>query len=345
MNLRPLLKLLIGSAFVFSSVSNATVFPLSNGYMDKIEAHRLSNNQKTAQGISYLIGYKTQQDPKKALEIFTSLAAEDHTTAQYFLAQMYLTGFGVQKDIEAGMNYLIKSASRTNPIAEETLKTIVAGKAVNLPHPFLLDEYKILSGYVTKEDPLPIVGDRAYMAYPGIYAYQYEVMGLTEFLTKASEDGNPLALNLLGDLIISDSMMSNSEKDVYQYYSKAADLGNPNAMLNLAYMLDCGKGTEKDNSKAFELMKTVSNNYDVPWIDYQIGIRLGFGIGIDANIEEAKNWYTKAISKGLDIPKKALEFLNNFDTPDKRRIIADVKKKLEEANCDARYPFLILDTK
>lgn len=62
-------------------------------------------------GEMYYFGNGTEQNYKKALECFEEVEKEEKV-AQYFLGIMYLNGYGIEKNAEKGIEYIIKSAKR-----------------------------------------------------------------------------------------------------------------------------------------------------------------------------------------------------------------------------------------
>src|SRR5260364_342265 len=61
------------------------------------------------------------------------------------------------------------------------------------------------------------------------------------------------------------------EKKCFEYYMKAAELGNAVAIVNVGNCYQNGDGVEKDEKKAFEYYKKAAD------MDYDNGI---FGVGI-----------------------------------------------------------------
>lgn len=82
-----------------------------------------------------------------------------------------------------------------------------------------------------------------------------------------------------------------------EWYTKAAEHGEPAAMHNLALMYYKGEGTTIDYSKFFEWeMKAAEADIDVAM--YNIGICYDWGVGVSKDYEKALEWYGKAYKAG-----------------------------------------------
>ena len=62
-------------------------------------------------GEMYYYGHRVNQDYTKAYECFNEIQHEEKV-AQYYLGIMYYNGDGIEKDVNKGMDYIIKSASQ-----------------------------------------------------------------------------------------------------------------------------------------------------------------------------------------------------------------------------------------
>ena len=74
-------------------------------------------------------------------------------------------------------------------------------------------------------------------------------------------------------------------------------------------MIEDGKGEEQDYNKALELFKKATE-CDCARANYHIGRFYENGLGVDADIETAKEWYQKAADNGDEDAKAALSRLD-----------------------------------
>ena len=134
--------------------------------------------------------------------------------------------------------------------------------------------------------------------------------------------------------------------EAVKWYSKAADLGDSDALCRLAGAYKYGHGVEKDMAQALQLYKkaiTIDGNVDalldlglcylkgegVPQNDshgfflmersakqgnmlaqYNMGFLYRTGRGVEINMVEALRWYHLSAAQGYE---QAIEFLNRYE--------------------------------
>ena len=81
----------------------------------------------------------------------------------------------------------------------------------------------------------------------------------------------------------------------FQYIYEAANLNYPQALYQLAFLYDTGKGTNVDKSKAFSCLKKAAEQGHNE-AQNRLGMRYITGVGIPANPTEGFLW----IKKGCD---------------------------------------------
>jgi len=84
-----------------------------------------------------------------------------------------------------------------------------------------------------------------------------------------------------------------------EYYSKAAEQSHPLALLELGHSYFSGRGVvHRDFDRAFQYYKESAIKGEISEAENCLGLMLEEGVGTRQDVEEAKNWYEKAASKG-----------------------------------------------
>jgi hypothetical protein len=145
-----------------------------------------------------------------AAKLWTPLAEEGHTIAQYNLGYMYYKGMGLKQDYAKGLLLLKKSAS---------------------------------NGYAKAEYYL----GKIYQQGLGVSKNLVEAK---DWFHKSAEKGNILALYSLGDLYYSETDGYKDYKQALKWYGKAAEKGYDEAQFMLGWMYFNGLGVKEDYSTA-----------------------------------------------------------------------------------------------
>ena len=144
-------------------------------------------------------------------------------------------------------------------------------------------------------DYLLIIGD---LYYQGKYVELNESIAF-EWFKKAAELGNKKAMNNLGVCYM---YGQGCEKDLnlaFYWYKKAAELGNKIAMNNLGLCYEDGKGCEKDLNLAFYWYKKAAELGNKIAMN-NLGLCYKYGEGCEKDLNKAFYWYKK--SAELDYP-------------------------------------------
>jgi len=83
-------------------------------------------------------------------------------------------------------------------------------------------------------------------------------------------------------------------RQAFEWYLKAANLGNPKAQNNIGIMYKCGEGVEKDEHQGCEWLLKAANQGN-PIAQYNIG----YGEGVEKENHQAFEWYLKAANQGI----------------------------------------------
>ena len=82
-----------------------------------------------------------------------------------------------------------------------------------------------------------------------------------------------------------------------EWYEKAAENGNAQAMCLLGYCYREGVGVQQDHAKAFDLTKEAAEAGNA-MAQFNLGLCYEKGLGVDADSEQSALWYEKAKANG-----------------------------------------------
>ncbi|CAI3950761.1 tetratricopeptide repeat protein [Commensalibacter communis] len=119
-----------------------------------------------------------------------------------------------------------------------------------------------------------------------------------DFVTQKANKGDAASQEVLGEIYQTGDY--GVEKDSFaakDWYEKAIQLGNVNAMNNLANMYSEGDGVPQDYAKAMELLKK-ADSLGSEYAAYNIASMYDSGEGVTKNTAKAIEWYEIATRKG-----------------------------------------------
>ena len=85
--------------------------------------------------------------------------------------------------------------------------------------------------------------------------------------------------------------------EAVRYFRLAANQGNDEARVNLAYLFQEGLGVEKDLNKAFKMYRTAAKNGNMNGM-FHAGICYEFGVGTKVDLEKAMECYSQGDEQG-----------------------------------------------
>ena len=86
-------------------------------------------------------------------------------------------------------------------------------------------------------------------------------------------------------------------KKAFEYYSKAAEMGNPMSFYSLGILYYEGLGTEQDYGKCFEnWMRSAELGYAPAY--EAVGELYRDGLSVEQNYEKAADWFHTAVEMG-----------------------------------------------
>lgn len=116
-------------------------------------------------------------------------------------------------------------------------------------------------------------------------------------------------LNKLGYKYSHGIGVSENLTKAFQYYKKAADLGNLSAINNVGYSYSHGRGVKQNDQKAFEYYKIAADKGNISAIN-NIGYMYSHGKGVAQDYNQAMAYYKQAADKGSDSAQSNLRILS-----------------------------------
>ncbi|KAF9542478.1 hypothetical protein EC957_001920 [Mortierella hygrophila] len=255
----------------------------------------------------YLTGHPQgliQSEPL-AYEWASKAARRGWSKAEYTLGHYHEVGIGVPQDLQLAKQWYLKAAARGNERALLRLLVGHVGLEVDYAHlkdallaqnennPYLL--HQLAQFHELREYGLVPDEDAAFELYAASaqvsYApAQYKLGACYEF-------------GILG--------CPRDPVQAVHWYGQGAENGHVEALLALAgFYLDgsAGSAAEQSDEEAFRYVKAAAQR-GVPKAEYITGFFLEYGLGIERNPREAKQWYHLACAKGVDSAERRLKDL------------------------------------
>lgn len=261
-------------------VASATAEIFARGEAEKdmvlaVRQYQIAANRGHAQaafqlGCCYDFGEGVAADLKKAMGLFQQAANKGERNAQYRLARCYEQGEGVEESPEKAFEYYQLAANQGHEEAEK--KVSAASEAMKnytllKPHEkYALGEahenglnaakdlklaarFYELAAEDTRYAPAEYALGRCYECGIGLAVDAKKAL---EFYKSAGEKGDAQAQTKLGDFHKEGKAMCFTHVDqAFEWYTKAANQGNPLALYNLGLCYKCGSGVAVNSAKTF----------------------------------------------------------------------------------------------
>ena len=115
----------------------------------------------------------------------------------------------------------------------------------------------------------------------------------TRMLFSKAYSGDMKAQHELGTAYYKGNRIERNYVEAVKWFKKAAEQGNPIALINLGYCYFSGNGTLKDYAKTAQCFKTAAEQGNTT-AQYNLGECYFYGIGVFKDYSEAIKWYKKA---------------------------------------------------
>ena len=276
-----------------------------------------------ALGWLYESGQGTAQSYSKAAYWYRKAAEQGDLAAQYVLATMYENGTGVPLDIKQAVQWYLKAANKGDAIAQFKLGTYFRngkGIAQSDRESFFWFNKAAHQGHITSQINL----GKIYQEGRGV-PQDYHLA--IQWYTLAAEQGDALAQHELATMYESGRGTDQNIQKARELYLESAQRYAPSA-YKVAEFYEQGKTGEINLHKAIEWYKNAANRGNSA-AQYRLGIIYQHGLGIETNINIAIQWYFNASKQ--DHPKAIYELgkiyeLGVIDLDGKQSVAVDYYK-------------------
>ncbi|KAF9365212.1 hypothetical protein BGX34_010937 [Mortierella sp. NVP85] len=258
----------------------------------------------------YLTGHPQgllQSEPL-AYEWASKAAHRGWSKAEYTLGHYHEVGIGVPQDLDIAKQWYIKAASQGN---ERALLRLLVG------HVGLDVDYGHLKDALLDQNH-----DNPYLVHQLAQFHELREYGLVPdedaafelYAASAQENYAPAQYRLGACYEFGILGAPRDPVQAVHWYRRGADNGHVEALLALAgFYLDGSAAPEAEQSdqEAFRYVKMAAQR-GVPKAEYITGFFLEYGLGVEKNIKEAKQWYHIACAKGVESAERRLMDLDRL---------------------------------
>lgn len=266
---------------------------------------------KAEAGWIYLRGYKgVSKDLEKAVKYLQDAVETENADAMAYLGNAYENGWGIDKNESKALELYSQAAEAGSPDGKALLGWTYADGNLGVV-PNISKGEELIRASIDEGSSLGL----RYMGH--LYGFNKIIsndgngnaINAIEWYRKAAEAGNVDAMANLG-WFIQDTYTWDKEKqaEALQWFQRAADQGVASAMTNLGWMYENGKGVTKSLEKAFEwYLKGAEAGSDVGQCN--LAVFYEYGEGTQKDRAKAIEWYKKAAEQGNERAQKALKRL------------------------------------
>ena len=240
-------------------------------------------------------GYEAAQSGnyKRAVSLWTPLAENGDTAAQYTLAWMFESGQGVKQSYKKAAFWYTKAAEQGDVASQYVLAGMYI-KGIGVKQ----DETQAVYWFTKAAND----GDAVAQFKLGVH-YQNGI-GVEQdydksifWFQKAAAQGHIISQINLGKIYQTGKGIKVDYKKAIEWYEKAAKQNNAFGQYHLAHMYDYGRGVNQDFEKAKSLYLQSANNHYAPSA-YKVAEFYEMGKGVDIDYKRAAKWYRKSALKG-----------------------------------------------
>lgn len=227
------------------------------------------------------------------------LAEEGDPSAQFNIANAYLIGEGVQRDIVKAVNWIQKSAIQNNSDAQAKLAFMHTREGRDIYGSVLPEDYpKAIELY---EKAIAQNNVYAQLRLGEIYFYGKDVpkdlRKGRELIERAASQGNSQAQVEIGKMYAKGEGVVRSDSNAVQWYKKAASQGHMQAEYELGRSYYYGRGVPQDSSIAASYYEKAALQGH-PNAYFLIGYLYANGDGVPKDSVAAAKWLGKSASQG-----------------------------------------------
>ena len=216
--------------------------------------------------LMYLSGFGIKKDTAQAFNILSSLGTQTARSMNN-LATLYLKGIGTEQNIRKALELYQQSVNNGNALAMFNLGRIYyEGKYIAKN---ITEGLALIYDAANLEEPLAY-DYLGFLFTKGGEGVDIDYVEAVKFLEKAAEKGLKDAQNNLGFLYEKGLGIEQNSEKAFLLYQQAASDGNVVALKNLARCYAEGIGITKDNTKVIELYRNTAlylNSFAITELD------------------------------------------------------------------------------
>lgn len=254
-------------------------------------------------GLFYDNGWCVPQSYKNAKVWYEKAAKQGEHDAQINLGFLYLYGYGVKQNLKKAHQWFEKSALQGDAIAQYNLGLMFYNAAQEAKNNE--DAIKNIKSAKKWYEKSAAQGDQsAAEALRKVEDFEKKLFANID--SRKNENANKiLSINEYIDLGNKANKQENYT-DAFNYFQKAADMGNAYAQSWVGYFYRYGVGTKKNFTKALEYFEKAANQGDAYSCrnlaeNYEYGFEVAVEdseYGYAKNFDKAFYWYKKAAEQG-----------------------------------------------
>lgn len=275
--------------------------------------------------------YFSQGDYLTALQLWTPLAKQGNSAAQYSIGLLYDQGKGVTKDPRRALEYFQSAADQNLPVAQYYLgMKYYAGLDV---------EKNAIKGRQLLEQAAQSDYLQAQFQLASIYNKQNgdtkDSMLATYWYTRAAENGyGPAQHSLATRFLTGRGMTLDLQRGIF-WLEKAADQQDSDAMRDLGFMYFKGMGVSKNFQRAHELLLSPAEEGSGLALFLLGEIYAAGGNGIKQDLPQAKKWFRLSENAGYSDARLRQQQLSGAIISS-GKITAKKKQNSVQKNSDSR---------
>lgn len=270
------------------------------------EANRMGSSSARANLAElYLFGDTVPKDIARGLEMMQSAADDGNVWAQTYIGYIYSNGeYDTERDFQMAESWLLLAAEKGDPEAQMRLGVLYGND--EFPNYNRSESFRWLyrsakQGYAVSQ---AAVADR-YRKGSGVQADQERWLG---WMTLSAEQGVPFAQSELGEYYYREDRY----RDAEQWFRKAAEEGHAKGLLGLGRMYREGRVVAQDYSRAFELFQSAAEQGQAT-AQLFLAEMLHDGEGVAKNQVRSYMWANVAAAKGVGRAQMLRDELESYE--------------------------------
>ena len=277
-----------------------------------------------------------QVDHEKAYNLYVQASKQNHPAATYRTAVCNEVGAGTRRDHHRAVLFYRKASALGDTAGMYKLGMVLLNGMLGQPRNTreAIVWLKRAAAQADEENPhalheLALLHEKPNAVVPHDEAYAKELF------TQAAQLGYaPSQFKLGGAYEYGNLTCAVDPRRSIAWYTKAAGKGDGESELALSgWYLTGSEGVLKQSDSEAYLWARRAASKGIPKAEYAVGYYSEVGIGVNANLDEAKRWYMRAAAQGNKRAMQRLTELKNKGTAGKKGGVMRPTRKDAESEC------------